>query len=279
MATLKVSHSEAQDLLGRHIDDGEKVLKRAEDIQGQAAYEEWDEALTRWIKIAGAAVRHVYDAKAGADFENTATPSSFVIGSGWGDDLRGDYKAAKRGVNELRSLVEQLPYANSVAASGGPEQATVPAQSAGPPVIFLVHGHAHGVRAEVARFLERAGDHQYEVVILDEKASRGRTLVEKLEQHASPSQYAVVLLTGDDEGGPKAKPDERNARARQNVVFELGWFCGQIGRENVTVLVESGIEKPSDIDGLVYVALDDDWEKLVVRELCDAGFDFDTDRA
>lgn len=179
----------------------------------------------------------------------------------------------------ILSLVERLPYAED------PNDATQPAASAvadengaQEPVIFLVHGRNHGLRAEVAGFLERAGDHKQEVVILDEQASRGKTLVEKLESHAFSTQYAVILLTGDDEGGLKGSGDLK-ARARQNVVFELGWFFAALNRENVAVLCEPDVERPSDIEGLVYISTADDWERLLVRELVHAGLDFDTRRA
>jgi predicted nucleotide-binding protein len=45
-------------------------------------------------------------------------------------------------------------------------------------------------------------------------------------------------------------------RGRQNVIFELGFFFGKLGRQRVTVLLEKGVEKPSDIEGLVYITLD-----------------------
>jgi predicted nucleotide-binding protein len=151
-------------------------------------------------------------------------------------------------------------------------------QVAKTPVIFLVHGHDHNSRDKVRWFLERAGDHKHDIIILDERASKGQTIVEKLEEHASASQYAVVLLTGDDEGGPKRQGGTVQPRARQNVVLELGWFCGQIGRGHVTVLHEPGVELPSDIHGLVYISLSDDWERRLARELRAANLDFSLDR-
>jgi predicted nucleotide-binding protein len=62
------------------------------------------------------------------------------------------------------------------------------------------------------------------------------------------------------------------------VILELGWFCGEIGRKNVAVLYANGVELPSDVDGLAYIPLDGEWEKLLVRELRDAGWGFLLDR-
>jgi predicted nucleotide-binding protein len=62
-------------------------------------------------------------------------------------------------------------------------------------------------------------------------------------------------------------------RARQNVVFEFGWFCGLIGRENVGVIYSLGVELPSDLSGLVYIPASE-WEKKLRRELVASGLEF-----
>ena len=66
-------------------------------------------------------------------------------------------------------------------------------------------------------------------------------------------------------------------RARQNVVFEMGFFFGALGRERVAVLYEEGVELPSDVDGLVYILLDRSgaWKTAVSREITAAGFQVD----
>lgn len=65
----------------------------------------------------------------------------------------------------------------------------------------------------------------------------------------------MVLATGDDEGGVGVS-GVRNTRSRQNVVFELGFFFARLGKERVAVLLESGVEKPSDVAGLAYIEID-----------------------
>ena len=103
----------------------------------------------------------------------------------------------------------------------------------------------------VGRLLEKPGGH--EVVILHEQPNEGRTLIEKFEDHASAGDHAVVLLTGDDVGGEvpvDGKDPVLNPRGRQNVVFELGFFVGRLGRSRAVVLYEEGVELPSDFKGL-----------------------------
>lgn len=150
------------------------------------------------------------------------------------------------------------------------KQGAHPATSETAP-IFLVHGHDHRLLHEVARVLERATGR--EVIVLHEQASRGRTVLEKFEDHAQLASFAVVLLTADDVGG--AAGQEKKPRARQNVVFELGFFFGQLGRERVCVLLEEGVEQPSDMAGLVYVAADapGNWKYSLSRELQASGIE------
>lgn len=141
--------------------------------------------------------------------------------------------------------------------------------------IFLVHGQDSATKETIARFLERSTNNLGIVTILHEQPNGGRTLIEKFEQHAGASSYAVVLLTPDDAGGPAGIPSQQ-PRARQNVIFELGYFAGLIGRNRVMV-INAGVEKPSEIYGLVYIAYPDgNWQADVIRELRHAGFDAQT---
>ena len=70
-------------------------------------------------------------------------------------------------------------------------------------------------------------------------------------------------------------------RARQNVVFELGFFIGALGRSRVAVLYEDGVELPSDMNGILYTILDAQgaWRIGLGRELRAAGFAVDLNRA
>jgi len=113
--------------------------------------------------------------------------------------------------------------------------------------------------------------------VLHEQASR-RTVLEKFEEHAQLASFAVVLLTADDVGG--AVGQETKPRGRQNVIFELGFFFGKLGREHVCVLLGEGVEQPSDIAGLVYVAADasGSWKYSLSRELQASGIEVAFDR-
>src|ERR1041385_7736711 len=103
--------------------------------------------------------------------------------------------------------------------------------------VFIAHGHNAEIRKAAVELLRRL---DLDPVVLVDEAAKGRTLVELLERNAKVD-YAVILLTADDLG--RAKTEARSQkRARQNVVFELGFFIGRLGRERVCSLYESGVE-------------------------------------
>ena len=116
-------------------------------------------------------------------------------------------------------------------------------------------------------------------VISYEQPNQGRTLIEKFEQHAQVG-FAAALLTPDDVGALKSNEKKLKPRARQNVVFELGYFLGLLGRERVCALTKGNVEIPSDYDGVVYISLDDGgWKMDLIRELRNVDFDVDANRA
>ena len=143
--------------------------------------------------------------------------------------------------------------------------------------VFVVHGRDEGAREKVARFLERL---ELKPVVLHEKPNEGRTIIEKLEDFAHVG-FALILLTPDDEGRLRDGKGDFKPRARQNVILELGYFLGKLGRERVCALVKEGVERPTDYDGVVYIPLDDSngWEMKLIRELKSAGYDIDANRA
>jgi predicted nucleotide-binding protein len=143
-----------------------------------------------------------------------------------------------------------------------------------PKHVFIVHG-TDDRRFEVARLLQLGG---LDAKLLEEQAGGSRTLIEQIEVHGDAA-YVVVLMTARDLGGRAAEdPAKYQPRARQNVVFELGYFIGRLTRKRVVALREPDVEKPSDFDGIVYIGLGDaDWKVKLARELAEAGLQFDTD--
>lgn len=131
--------------------------------------------------------------------------------------------------------------------------------------VFIVHGRDDEAKHEVARFVEKL---KLKAIILHEQNSTGRTIIEKLE-HFTDVDFALVLLTPDDIGGLKNDLKSLRPRARQNVILELGYLMGKLGRPKVCALVKGNIEKPADYDGVVYILMDENegWKKKVLNEL------------
>jgi predicted nucleotide-binding protein len=144
--------------------------------------------------------------------------------------------------------------------------------------VFVVHGCDEAAKQIVARFLEKLG---LNPVILHEQSNRGRTIIEKFEDHAEV-RFAVIILTPDDIGRLATESESSSTlRARQNVIFEMGYFIGRIGRGRVFPLRRGSVEIPSDYSGVVYTELDDKgaWRVELVRELKGAGFVIDANKA
>jgi predicted nucleotide-binding protein len=143
--------------------------------------------------------------------------------------------------------------------------------------VFIVHGRDSGMKDSVARFIEQLG---LGCVVLHEQPNQGRTIIEKFIGHADVG-FAVVLLGADDKGGPASDPPSAYvSRARQNVILELGYFLGRLGRERVCVLYQDGVEIPSDYQGVLFVQFDTlgAWRQALAREIRAAGVDIDFNR-
>ena len=142
--------------------------------------------------------------------------------------------------------------------------------------IFIVHGRDNETKETVARFLEHLN---LKPVILHEQSSQSRTIIEKFEQHAQVG-FAIALLTPDDVGAHREAARDLKHRARQNVIFEFGYFIGRLGRNRVCALTKGDVEIPSDYNGVVYIPLDDagGWKIKLSKELKGAGIDVDANR-
>jgi predicted nucleotide-binding protein len=119
---------------------------------------------------------------------------------------------------------------------------------------FIVHGHDHASLFELKDYLQNTLQ-LGEPVILRKTPSLGKTLIEKFERESETIKLVFVLLTPDDEMASPTDSEEKKRRARQNVIFELGYFLGKLGRESGRVLLlhKGPIEMPSDISGVEYI--------------------------
>lgn len=141
--------------------------------------------------------------------------------------------------------------------------------------IFIVHGHDERTKIDVARTIEKLG---LEPIILSEQPNQGQTIIEKFELHSDVG-FAVIILTADDLGRTK-KETEDKYRARQNVIIEMGYFIGKLGRNKIFPLYENGVELPSDVHGVLYTPLDEsgNWKFKLAKELNAFGYNVDANK-
>ena len=183
--------------------------------------------------------------------------------------------------------------------------------------IFIVHGTNHQKLQEVSDFLnnELKKKLKLEIIVLMDEPAGGRVILEKFEQYANSSSYAIVILSNDDYGMSKQDSDinyvtdmaehikwlgdsieisgglrmlppkfskwpeeyrkfhslfsKIEYRGRQNVILEMGYFFGKIGRDHMAILYSPEVELPSDINGLNYISYDDDgkWKSKIEIEI------------
>lgn len=122
------------------------------------------------------------------------------------------------------------------------------------PRAFIVHGHDDRAKMDLKNYLQNTLGFP-EPMILHEQPNLGRTIIEKFEAYAQAADLVFVLLTPDDRISTANESNDEKRRARQNVIFELGYFLGFFGRSSgkVFLLHKGPIELPSDISGIVYI--------------------------
>jgi predicted nucleotide-binding protein len=201
-------------------------------------------------------------------------PTSFVLGGPESHFTDAFLQGTEIAESYLRSRISELEEETPEMTFRHDEGATVNRDITRK--VFIVHGHDHGSKETVARFLSQL---ELEPIILHEMANEGRTIIEKFEHHANVA-CALVILSPDDIGYTVSTPTAQERRARQNVIFELGFFVGKLGRNRTLALLVDDVTKPSDFDGVLYIPMESNsWKMDIVRELKAAGLDIDANKA
>jgi predicted nucleotide-binding protein len=176
--------------------------------------------------------------------------------------------------NLFKTMLEDLELSNQLSGNNNahPKQ-SIPLTNK----IFVVHGHDNEMKHAVDLTLRKL---DLKPIILHEQPDKGKTIIEKFLDNANEASFAIVLLSPDDMAYPVSEsPDNARPRARQNVVLELGFFIGKLGRERVVALHKEGdnFEMPSDISGVLYKLYDDSgvWRYNIADELRECGYDVD----
>lgn len=270
---LRASRDKVREELEKRVEAGRAL--RDEPIQSEEELSQVRQQRSTWDEFNEELLKRRFTSQEFSR-EYRGAPGVFVLGGGTPplrsrvEDLRKEISGK---VRRLESVIERLPLCDEpdeMAQSVARRERAVDADGD----IFIVHGHDEGVKQSVARLVTRVTGR--EPTILHEQPDRGRTIIEKFEEHAREASFAVALLTADDMGRPRDS-DELRPRGRQNVVLELGYFMGALGRDRVAILYQEGVELPTDLLGVLYVELDegDGWRLKLAKALREAGVEVD----
>jgi predicted nucleotide-binding protein len=185
---------------------------------------------------------------------------------------RGKQRATAILQGQVDALKESLEFSSTDVTATG-HHVSIAAEPKLSDEVFIVHGRDEAAKEAVARFVQRAG---LKPVILHEQPNGGKTIIEKFEKHGSRAGFAIIIATPDDVGGlavAQGVEPQLSPRARQNVIGEMFWFAGRLGRDKVCALVKGDVEMPSDFAGVVYTPMDDHggWKAKLLKEFTTAG--------
>lgn len=189
-------------------------------------------------------------------FDRLSERASFVSRDENADLLRtcDDYAAFLIGLGE-----ELQKHPSSLRIDAGSVVTPAKDSNVDRDAVFIIHGHDEPNRLKLEKLLQRWG---LRPVVLLDVAGKGRTLIEKFEQVAARCSFALAIVTADD---LVKTPKGEYAQARPNVAFELGWFYGRLGRNNVCILLERGTKLHSDLDGISVVEFEGSIESVALK--------------
>src|SRR5574341_912949 len=243
---LSVPREDASRQIGERIRKGTELKDRP--IRSEKEFEDVERDSSTWNEYNEEMLRRMFTSPKIAE-EYREWGGLVALGGGRSpeEEIEELHDSINNKIRRLSSVNQRLELIPLVPGVGQVQRAPRAPATVASGKVFVVHGHDDAVRETVARFISKL---ELTPVILHEEASEGRTIVEKLEHHGDVG-YAIVLLTPDDVGG--TSPDKLQSRARQNVVLELGYFLGRLGRDHVCALYKGELELPSDFLGVIYI--------------------------
>jgi predicted nucleotide-binding protein len=166
--------------------------------------------------------------------------------------------------NFNRQFIEYFGEALNEIISANPEIENNKVERIKGNTVFIIHGRDNELKTEVQLLLTRAGVNN---LVLHEQADKGRTIIDKLVEESFNSNYAIALLSPDD------ILEDGSQRARQNVILEIGYFMGRLGKERVRLLKRGDMEIPSDLQGILYENYNSsgNWKMEICKELIAVG--------
>ena len=272
---IEVQIEKGQQLRTRQIDSSDELEKARAESKKWSDYNET--LLLRLFDNTSIAENAYTDFDDFPGFIYTDKPMPFS------EKLDYYQKGMDSSINSLESIHERLKLYDAPSDTHQRTSDNEESSNTSQPVlsnkVFIVHGRDDGVKGDVALFVRDLG---LQEIILDRQPNEGLiAILDKFEREAKKADFAIALLTPDDVGALKGEADDQlKPRARQNVIFELGYFIKALGREKVCLLLKGELENPSDLDGILYVSMNspNGWRLPLATEMKQAGLPVDLNK-
>jgi predicted nucleotide-binding protein len=242
---LIISREELENALLDRIEKGGEIIKKDCKTQKQleksrSDYFTWTDFNSELLKASFNNPKNEYRKQ----YSGTITIG--VVNQTFSEEVQDFKEDVKSKIQRLKSILNKLPLIKVEEGVEGTFSINKSLHD-----VFIVHGHNNEAKEKTARLLQKLS---LNPIILHEKPNEGQTIIEKFEKNSEVG-FAIILLTFDDLGNSK-KVDKLLPRARQNVILEMGYFIGKLGRHRVCSLYEPDVELPSDFNGVLYVEYD-----------------------
>lgn len=273
------SRDEAKALIISRVEKG--LALKEKKPSSQIEYEDLSKEYYKWDSFNNELLKQIFSNNEMAEEYSRHYMSVFSLDTpSLGKQISDRYKSIDDKIHRLDSIqerVELIPLAVKVTGTIAVTEAGNKLETSRSKKVFVVHGHDEVAKTNLEVFLRENG---LEPIVLHRQADEGLTIIEKFEKHSDVG-YAFILLTPDevsylkkDEGLPN---EERRTefRARQNVIFEFGYFVGKLSRARVCCLYTGGVRVPSDLSGFIYKEYNKNIEEVgysIIKDLRAAGY-------
>jgi predicted nucleotide-binding protein len=169
-----------------------------------------------------------------------------ILGTILTDKLTDSHKTQDNSLDDTYIKIGRMPVTSEVALADT-SSTLVSRRNSQNSNVFIIHGHDMTPPLQFQKLKLLKDEWDINSIILMNQPGNGRTIIEKFEEEAEKTSYAFAILTPDD---IIRTEENQYLQARPNVIFELGWFYGRVGRKRVCIMLKEGTIIHSDLAGV-----------------------------